>query len=1508
MRKSELGDPRQMHRTREALRLIERLRERQRDNDVSGEEAVATTVGKATVTESLLAPDEAMDPATQLWQSTTSAASDVASLEQANRSGDLMRALWARGCVERFVEQAPWLLTAVPRGTAVELEAQAHAVIARARVALDNAPKLSPAARDAAKRGDYSQWEADLAPWRAQTQSAANLKSTTNRDADKPAPVRQLGASLQSSASENLKSSASASLEPSAIQNLESSASENSTNLAASIAGTTNAATGSGTAAVENDEHQVATRGTVGAGSPLPYLELIQSLFGHHDVSSLRAHIGGSAAAASAALGAEAYAYGDAIAFASSPDLHTAAHEAAHAVQQRGGVAQSLHGDDSYEHHADLVADHVVRGVPVAALLDAAPRGGGATAVVQRKKTMGVVPSTRNEPELMHTTGSRWPVFAKTGLPYIIESRGGLPGFWLARAWIAAASDMTHVGKAMRSPQRARELLTEMGWVASKNLDFAAKNLTFTFFGGINYFQVGAEAAGATGLPPGREAIVERDRENTRALTVTLALDDATLAPKRPHAMTTSERQRALQAAAEFTDLPVDPVGHTFAMTEWKPPMLKTGNGVITIQLPRALCRALFGFDAYNEWLGDKDKHDHSSDLKTPKLKLDNYYNRPVPGRLTHHGDIVEDGEEIRFEVLVDWPHDYPSRQIYDVPPMVTPSKFGTVALLKCQWQFERIDGPSGGPAAKASIETQSTSLAEAMHRFRLAPGEDKAVFRVTCDARYDEYFAPASVTRDVVVLSEAAAMSQLKSKAFAGLGADNTDRGHNKWTGDVQPGFKPSPAAGSPDAIADPMASDRAAQRQRLHAVGTYLSGNSANAEAVEAIDREVARQERSEELIAGDQEKGCQPFQIRGTYLSRTEGLASGPLDLHGTAHVEFHQDSYPGDGPATTHRIRNDKVVVQIRDLSRRFEQNDFEFIGKGDSFDQALHDAFDKLALAYPKGMVSIEAEQIRGSALRQVNGKPGPDAELGPGTGKTIGFQRSTETTWKKIKETVWGPVASVGVNLGAIAIMVFVPGSSVVMAPLLIAYNSVPPIDRISTQSDRGTLTVGDFAMSSGEIALNLLPMVARAKPFTAGWFAVETANWGGRVALMGAGAVEMAQQLQATHVAALAQEYQQFLELQKTSLPSDPGLAAAEAHIRQKAAEVDGEISRQFWEQVKQNAIQIAAGTVIHNTSAKARAAIVQHLAKPRAAGAAVHVGETTSTSSDGDVAVLPQDSSAASPVPEGTKQIETSSQPIEDHRAAKNNPPDIAEDSRAVQKGDHRHGSHDSSRDAQPVNYRREDRASVAKQSAEKQAQAKPVDAHGESAPEFRVERHDLQISTSRRAKEWNIDVKVRLSNGKNHSIGTGTVMLDTEGLPVGGPEFYIEKETHIDGISGKVQVYDQGAKQSLTDIVLDEAIVRFKQEFGHEPWSLPGDLAFENKRNFQRELVRAIEDGATPKEAEQIAIRRISFGRSRIKRGYSEIVVTTDATAVVDLGEPFGKREVPTRVHVEARRGDL
>jgi uncharacterized protein DUF4157 len=138
---------------------------------------------------------------------------------------------------------------------------------------------------------------------------------------------------------------------------------------------------------------EIAQAGVAGAGSKLPHGDQIQQAFGRHDVSQVRAQIGGAAAAATQEVGAHAYAVGDRVAFASSPDLRTAAHEAAHVVQQRGGVqlAGGIDGgaSDPLERHADAVADEVVAGRSAEALLD--PFAGPVHSVARsvQRRTLG---------------------------------------------------------------------------------------------------------------------------------------------------------------------------------------------------------------------------------------------------------------------------------------------------------------------------------------------------------------------------------------------------------------------------------------------------------------------------------------------------------------------------------------------------------------------------------------------------------------------------------------------------------------------------------------------------------------------------------------------------------------------------------------------------------------------------------------------------------------------------------------------------------------------------------------------------------------------------------------------------------------------------------------------------------------------------------------------------------------------------------------------------------------
>lgn len=122
-----------------------------------------------------------------------------------------------------------------------------------------------------------------------------------------------------------------------------------------------------------------AAAGVRGEGQPLPHREDIQHAFGRYDITHVRAHTDPAAAHAARAIGALAYTAGEDVAFDKPPGLFTAAHEAAHVVQQRAGVEL---GDgvgeagDRYEQHADAVAARVIAGRPAEDLLSQVPAAG----------------------------------------------------------------------------------------------------------------------------------------------------------------------------------------------------------------------------------------------------------------------------------------------------------------------------------------------------------------------------------------------------------------------------------------------------------------------------------------------------------------------------------------------------------------------------------------------------------------------------------------------------------------------------------------------------------------------------------------------------------------------------------------------------------------------------------------------------------------------------------------------------------------------------------------------------------------------------------------------------------------------------------------------------------------------------------------------------------------------------------------------------------------------------
>ena len=108
----------------------------------------------------------------------------------------------------------------------------------------------------------------------------------------------------------------------------------------------------------------IAARGVASGGGPVPFRDQMEAGFGV-DFSEVRFHSGGGAAAASRAIGADAYTSGSNIAMAVSPTPQLVAHELAHVVQQRAGAGPSSGvgaAGDAFEHEADHAAASVASG------------------------------------------------------------------------------------------------------------------------------------------------------------------------------------------------------------------------------------------------------------------------------------------------------------------------------------------------------------------------------------------------------------------------------------------------------------------------------------------------------------------------------------------------------------------------------------------------------------------------------------------------------------------------------------------------------------------------------------------------------------------------------------------------------------------------------------------------------------------------------------------------------------------------------------------------------------------------------------------------------------------------------------------------------------------------------------------------------------------------------------------------------------------------------------------
>ncbi len=86
---------------------------------------------------------------------------------------------------------------------------------------------------------------------------------------------------------------------------------------------------------------------------------------------------------------------------------------------------------------------------------------------------------------------------------------------------------------------------------------------------------------------------------------------------------------------------------------------------------------------------------------------------------------------------------------------------------------------------------------------------------------------------------------------------------------------------------------------------------------------------------------------------------------------------------------------------------------------------------------------------------------------------------------------------------------------------------------------------------------------------------------------------------------------------------------------------------------------------------------------------------------------------------------------------------------------------------------------------------------------------------------------------------------------------------------------------------------------------PDVLSGDLAWENRENFQAEYLKAVDRGMKPDDAEVAAAKSISFCTHRAALGYDQVTVKVTSTETIQAGTPPRPRVVPRDINITTRR---
>jgi hypothetical protein len=948
-----------------------------------------------------------------------------------------------------------------------------------------------------------------------------------------------------------------------------------------------------------------AAAGVAGPSAPLPFADQIQSAFGHHDISYIRAHLGDEASSAADAIDARAYAMGNHVAFAGAPDLFTAAHEAAHVVQQRGGFARSsLFGPagDDFELHADAVANAVIAGQSAQRLLDAMPRGD--TAAI-RRKGKDDKPASAPEPTL------------PDGVNMEIRSDGTV----VARvAWLLSDPLKKAKPLGLAVPTRMTEILHALKaaglftWMEESQIAVASQMIGI--YGGLHgsgkftTLSIGFDLYAWIGPPPGADIVFAKSGSGLSVVIRQQMFIPGPVDRKQSIKLGDPLSRALWSALAGYTEMPIA-ADMMQALVNWSKDLDFTVSPDlrgVEAPLPEQLLVKIYGDKDWKDHLAHPKKEDGAAGVGQPI----------TIGGVTFSAQVPEADRKY----FLDWmkqlagPGGAPGGT-FVFPELVaklrdidsSPQKAQIIAKLKGAGgatgllstteldnaiESARIDAVRGdvdlaAPAGKTHDPFWNEPVQGAIvNRGGLNYlGQTTELYWETHNERTTWGIPTISV--QWLVTPKDKPKEHLKVGTTSQRGGEKPANFKFEWpsTGIYTIHAFVSHSSYQPTEKSIDVEVKTEAQRMTELDDGAYagLKGDTTYATGDTGWPFDVSTfntlfGSRKEEY--GKRITGATPADYkRMTYDQRVKFLTDDEDQLE--ALIAAHKDSrdphwkdmvsYAQDKLKSIRSTARELVAENLIGytffeargvyLSRQngIPDGTLKLVGSankdGGSLKTFVRDftqlfepvnyTFSASSSTFEKAIEATFVDLCKSYPSGRVSCMFECLDDNGNPVARTISYEFDTATAWKDVKAVIYNPTVKLIVNIAAAATMVFLPMTAPVLLPMLAAYNSVDTLDNLADLSRKGNLTRGSVAKGVAEIGLNFLPYVGEMKAVAqlgkTAMYTLDAVMIGSSALLMTIDGVEQLRQLRDNDIGPIAKLDGEIRELERTN-PSDPSIA----------------------------------------------------------------------------------------------------------------------------------------------------------------------------------------------------------------------------------------------------------------------------------------------------------------------------------------------------------------------------